>query len=85
MADEYWKEEHQLLEVRPDDIVPTTSPISEGTYLSQSDRRYQNRPRNGGQQSCKDCWDDEYLPFIVLYYLSLIEIIPMRRIKNGTA
>ena len=54
----YWKS-------GPDDIVLTTSPINEGTYLSQTDRRYQNWPRRmtRGQHQHEDtwgCWSHEY-------------------------
>jgi len=35
----YWKS-------GPDDLVTSISPISEGTYLSQTDRRYRNRPKD---------------------------------------
>jgi len=38
-------QKYQSMEIGPDDLVTTADPISEGVYLSQTNRQYQNRPR----------------------------------------
>jgi hypothetical protein len=38
-------QKYQSMEIGPDDLVTAADPISEGVYLSQTNRQYQNRPR----------------------------------------